>query len=96
MMTFTITEQIKGYTYITACDADTGVSADYIISDCSTTEDWDISAELDTISGFEPDYILQIWGWSADGYLSIAKAQEGIEYHFKQMVKHYREGWLGL
>lgn len=96
MAIITINEQINGYTYLTAFDADADISADYIIYDYSTSENVGISAELDTTNGFEPDYTLEVQSWSADGYSSIEEAKQAIEYHFDKMVKHYREAWLGL
>ena len=96
MTAITITEQINGYTYLTAFDADMGISADYIITDCSTADDVDISAELNIVNDFEPDYALEVQNWAADGYLSVEKAKQAIEYHFEKMVKHYRESWLDL
>lgn len=96
MTIITITGQIDGYTYLTAFNADMGVTADYIIYDYSTNEEFDICAELDTIDGFEPDYTLEVQNWSADGYSSIEGAKQAIEYHFDKMIKHYRKAWLGL
>lgn len=96
MAIITINEQINGYTYITALDADTNITADYIICDYSTAENIGISAELDTTNGFEPDYTLEVQSWSADGYASAEEAKQAIEYHFDKMVKHYREAWLDL
>ena len=94
-MTITINEQINGYTYLTAFDADMDITADYIIYDYSTAEDVGISADLDTTNGFEPDYTLEVQSWSSDGHISIEEAKRAIEYHFGKMVKHYREAWLG-
>lgn len=96
MAIITINEQINGYTYLTAFDADMDITADYIIYDYSTAEETGISAELDTTKGFEPDYALEVRHWSADGYSSIEEAKQAIEYHFDRIVKHYREAWLGL
>lgn len=96
MAIITINEQINGYTYLTAFDADMNITANYIIYDYSTAEEIGISAELDTINGFDPDYALEVRNWSADGYSSIEEAKQAIEYHFNRMVKHYREAWLDL
>ena len=87
MFKFVITEELQGYTYATACNAD-GVEVDIIVYDNSTEDVYDIWVEIDDVRNID-DYDMrdEVRSWTYDACFSVAEAIAQAEYYLYKMFK---------
>lgn len=89
MLTFTITEELSGYTYATAT-ADDGAEIDVIVYDASTEDEWVIWVEVDDVRNVDYDVRSSLMAVDYDGYTSVADALEDVAYHLAKELAYYR------
>ena len=88
MLTFTITEEMNGYTYATAT-AKNGIAIDIIVYDASTADAWIIWVEVDDVRNADYDVRSALMAVSYDGYISVADALADVAYQLSKEIAYY-------